>query len=97
MALCHSYLHIPQSTCEIRTCANLRNSTQDEEIREKAWKVGPVLAEAAIVAVKKGGKVEVTINVSADLGVQITAREVDGKGGVRGNIPKPKAMENGSA
>ncbi len=56
-----------------------------------------MLAEAAIVAVKKGGKVEVTINVNADLGVQITAREVDGKGGVRGNIPKPKAMENGSA
>ncbi len=52
-----------------------------------------MLAEAAIVAVKKGGKVEVTINVNADLGVQITAREVDGKGGVRGNIPKPKAME----
>lgn len=45
---------------------------------------------------KKGGKVEVTINVNADLGVQITAREVDGRGGVRGNLPKPKMIENGS-
>lgn len=70
---------------------------QDEEIREKIWNVGTVLAEAAVKEVKKGGKVEVTINVNADLGVQITAREVGGKGGVRGNLPKPKVTENGSA
>ncbi|KAH6888123.1 Hsp70 protein-domain-containing protein [Thelonectria olida] len=59
---------------------------EEEETREKIWKVGSPLAEAAIRGVKAGGKVEVTINVQADLGVVITAREVGGKGGVRGNI-----------
>ena len=70
---------------------------EDEEVREKVWKVGTVLAEAAIRNVKKGGKVEVTVNVGVDLGVQITAREVGGKGGVRGNLDKPRLTENGSA
>jgi len=70
---------------------------QDEEIREKVWKVKTVLAEAVVKEVKKGGKIEVTINVNADLSVQITSREVDRKGGVRGNLPKPKVTENGSA
>lgn len=70
---------------------------EDEEVREKVWKVGTVLAEAAVKEVKKGGKVEVTVNVSGDLGVQITAREVGGKGGVRGNLDKPRVIENGSA
>ncbi|KAF5255335.1 hypothetical protein FANTH_6 [Fusarium anthophilum] len=59
---------------------------EEEETREKIWKVGNPLAEAAIKGVKAGGKVEVTINVLADLGVTVTAREVGGKGGVRGNI-----------
>lgn len=70
---------------------------EDEEVREKVWKVGTVLSEAAIRDVKKGGKVEVTVNVGVDLGVQITAREVGGKGGVRGNLDKPRLTENGSA
>lgn len=70
---------------------------EEQEVREKIWNVGSVLAEAAIKGVKKGGKVEVTVNVGADLGVQITAREVGGKGGVRGNLDKPKVVENGSA
>lgn len=59
---------------------------EEEETREKIWKVGSPLAEAAIKGVKAGGKVEVVINVQADLGVTITAREVGGKGGVRGNL-----------
>ncbi|KID89438.1 heat shock 70 kd protein cognate 1 [Metarhizium guizhouense ARSEF 977] len=59
---------------------------EEEEKREKIWKLGKQLAEAAIKGVKKGGKVEVTINVLADLGVTVTAREVGGKGGVRGNL-----------
>ena len=71
---------------------------EEEEIREKIWKVGTVLAEAAVRGVKKGGKVEVTVNVGADLNVQITAREVGGKGGVRGQLEtKTKITENGSA
>lgn len=59
---------------------------EDEETREKVWKIGSLLAEAAIKGVKAGGKVEVTINVQADLGVTVTARAVGGKGGVRGNL-----------
>ena len=59
---------------------------EEEEKREKVWKVGSQLAEAAVRDVKKGGKVEVTINVQADLSVTVTAREVGGKGGVRGSL-----------
>ncbi|PTB70358.1 actin-like ATPase domain-containing protein [Trichoderma citrinoviride] len=62
---------------------------EEEETREKIWKIGSPLAEAAIRGVAKGGKVEVTINVSADLSVIVTAREVGGKGGVRGNLQAP--------
>lgn len=69
----------------------------EEEIREKVWKVGTVLAEVAVKEVKKGGKVEVTIKVDADLGVQVEAREAGGKGGVRGTVEKAKVAENGSA
>ena len=69
---------------------------EEEETREKVWKVGKVLAETAVRGVKKGGKVEVTVNVGESLGVQITAREVGGKGGVRGNLETPKVVENGS-
>ncbi|KAM3428439.1 hypothetical protein MY4824_008813 [Beauveria thailandica] len=58
----------------------------DEEKREKLWKVGSPLAEIAVKGVKAGGKVEVTINVLGDLSVTITAREVGGKGGVRGTL-----------
>jgi len=70
---------------------------EEEEVREKIWKVGKVLAEAALKGVKKGGMVEVTLNVHGDLGMQVTAREVGGKGGVRGDIEKPHTTENGSA
>ncbi|KAK1750294.1 ribosome-associated complex subunit SSZ1 [Echria macrotheca] len=59
---------------------------EEEEKREKVWKIGSTVAEAAIRGVKKGGKVEVTIQVNADLGVVVTTREVGAKGGVRGNI-----------
>ncbi|KAI9903555.1 hypothetical protein N3K66_000084 [Trichothecium roseum] len=62
---------------------------EEEEKREKIWKIGGKLAEAAIKGVKAGGKVEVTINVGADLGVVVTAREAGGKGGVRGTIAPP--------
>ena len=72
------------------------DESEEEEVREKVWKVGKVLGEAAIRGVKKGGKVEVMVNVGADMGVQITAREVGGKGGVRGSLEKA-VVENGSA
>lgn len=70
---------------------------EEEEVREKVWKVGKVLAEAAVTEVKKGGKVEVTIKVEADLAVQIEVREAGGKGGVRGSLGKARVVENGSA
>ncbi|OIW31359.1 putative heat shock protein [Coniochaeta ligniaria NRRL 30616] len=59
---------------------------EEEEKREKVWKIGSTLAEAAVRDVKKGGKVEVTINVDAKLSVTVTTREVGGKGGVRGTL-----------
>jgi molecular chaperone DnaK (HSP70) len=59
---------------------------EPEEIREKVWKAGEVLAEAAVKDVKKGAKVEVQINVAADLSVQVIVREVGSKTGVRGAI-----------
>lgn len=59
---------------------------EDDEKREKVWKIGSTLAEAAIRGVKKGGKVEVTISVLADLSVTIQTREVGAKGGVRGTL-----------
>nr|POE89914.1 ribosome-associated complex subunit ssz1 [Quercus suber] len=67
---------------------------EPEEVREKIWKVGKVLAEAAIRGVKKNGKVEVQVNVSADSTVTVVAREIGGKGGVRGTL---EGGQNGSA
>ena len=77
--------------------SDVDSDEEDEEIRKRVWKVGTVLAEASIKGVKKGGKVEVTVIVHANLGVQITAREVGGKGGVRGDLAKPAMVENGHA
>lgn len=62
---------------------------EEEEHREKVWKVGSTLAEAAVKGVKKGAKVEVTITVANDLSVTVTTREVGGKGGVRGTLKAP--------
>jgi molecular chaperone DnaK (HSP70) len=62
---------------------------EDEEKREKIWKIGNTIAEAAVRGVAKGAKVEVTINLGADLGVTVTAREVGAKGGVRGTVKAP--------
>lgn len=62
---------------------------EEEEQREKIWKIGSTLAEAAVKGVKKGAKVEVTITVANDLSITITAREVGGKGGVRGTLKAP--------
>ena len=70
---------------------------EEEDIREKTWKARKPLAEVALKDLKKGGKVEVTIHVDADLAVSVTARQVGGKGGVRGTLPKPEVVENGHA
>jgi molecular chaperone DnaK (HSP70) len=70
---------------------------EEEETREIIWSVTKPIAEAAIKGVKAGGKVEVTVNINSDLGVQITAREVGAKGGVRLAVESPKPTANGSA
>ncbi|KAF2773894.1 actin-like ATPase domain-containing protein [Teratosphaeria nubilosa] len=70
---------------------------EPEEVREKVWKAGKVLAEAGIRGVKKGGKVEVQVNVGPDLAITVVAREVGGKGGVRGVVEGGKAAANGAA
>ncbi|KAH8662105.1 putative ribosome-associated complex subunit SSZ1 [Xylariales sp. PMI_506] len=62
---------------------------EEEEHREKIWKIGSTLAEAAVRGTKKNDKIEVTINVMADLAVTVTTRVVGGQGGVRGNIKAP--------
>lgn len=59
---------------------------EPEEVREKVFKAGKTLAEAGVRGVKKDGKVEVQVNVGADLTLTFVAREVGGKGGVRGTI-----------
>lgn len=69
---------------------------EPEEIRSKVWKAGKMLAEAGLRDVKKGGKVEVQVNVGADMSVTVVAREVGGKGGVRGAL-EGKTEMNGSA
>ncbi|KAF2131961.1 chaperone protein dnaK [Dothidotthia symphoricarpi CBS 119687] len=68
-----------------------------EELREKTWKVGKTLSEAAIRDVKKGGKVEVQINVGVDLSINAIFREVGAKGGVRGLVQGQKAQQNGGS
>ena len=96
----------PESTPKAKTTGNRDDDDEDdsddeddeeEEITEKLWKIGNQLAEVAVKGVKKGGKVEVQVNVGADLSVQVTAREVGGKGGVRGSIQAGNVTENGSA
>jgi molecular chaperone DnaK (HSP70) len=70
---------------------------EEEDTREKIWKSKKELAEASISGVKKGGKLEVTVHVDADLSASVTARVKGGKGGVRGELKKPQVTENGHA
>jgi molecular chaperone DnaK (HSP70) len=60
---------------------------EEEDIKEKKWAIGKTIAEAAIKGVKKGGKVEVQVNIGADLAVTLQAREVGVQAGVRGVVP----------
>jgi molecular chaperone DnaK (HSP70) len=70
---------------------------EPEEIREKVWKLKQPLAEFVFKGLKKGSKVEVMVNVDAELSLSITARHVGGKGGIRGEIKAPGVAQNGSA
>ncbi|KAF1838488.1 chaperone protein dnaK [Decorospora gaudefroyi] len=68
---------------------------EEEELREKTWKVGQALSEAAIRGVKKGAKIEVQINIGADLSINAVIRELGAKGGIRGIVQGHKV--NGSS
>lgn len=68
----------------------------DEDVRERIWTATKPLGEVT-AKVKKGLKVEIAINVGADLSISVTARELGAKTGVRGNIGKPEVVENGQA
>jgi len=65
------------------------DSDEEEELREKTYKVENVLAEVALKGLSKGAKVELQINVAADLSCTFFAREVGGKAGVRGSWKAP--------
>lgn len=69
---------------------------EDEEVREIAWNVSKPIAEFAIRDVKPQGKIEVMVSVNEQLAVQVTAREIGGKGGVRGAVESPQVVENGA-
>ncbi|KIX04955.1 uncharacterized protein Z518_05826 [Rhinocladiella mackenziei CBS 650.93] len=70
---------------------------EPEEIREKIWKPKQTLAEFAFKGLKKGSKVEIMVDVDAELALSITAREIGGKGGIRGEIRASELVQNGSA
>lgn len=71
---------------------------EPEEVRSKEWKAGAVLGEIALKGAKKGVKITVQVQISADLGVQISASEVGaGKTGVRGTIEASGSSMNGNA
>jgi molecular chaperone DnaK (HSP70) len=67
---------------------------EENETRERIWVATKPLGEIT-ARVKKGLKVEVTVNIGADLSVSISGRELGAKTGVRGNLAKPEVMENG--
>ncbi len=70
---------------------------EPEELRSKVWMPDEVLAEAGLRGIKKGAKVEVQVNVAADLSVTLVCREIGGKGGVRGTIDAGRVELNGNA
>ncbi|EAW11551.1 ribosome-associated complex protein SSZ1 [Aspergillus clavatus NRRL 1] len=71
--------------------SNFDSDEDEEEIREIVWKTEKPIAELAVKGVKAGSKVELMIHVNADLGLQVTAREVGRQSAVRGAVESPKA------
>ena len=73
------------------------DNDEEEEVKERVWKARKTLAEFALKDVKAVSKIEVMVNVGADMALSITAREAGGKGGIRGNLDAPEVVENGQA
>ncbi|KAF8244661.1 putative Hsp70 chaperone [Wilcoxina mikolae CBS 423.85] len=59
---------------------------EEEEIKTKHMKVEKLLAEALLKGVEKGKKIEVTVQVTADSVLNVTARVVGTQQGVRGAV-----------
>lgn len=70
---------------------------EPEETRSKVWTPEKVVAEAGLRGVKKGGIVEVQVDVATDLSVTLVCREKGSKGGVRGTVAAGRAELNGNA
>jgi hypothetical protein len=73
------------------------DSDEEQEVREIVWKETRPIAEIALKDVKARNKIEVAININSDLEMQIAAREVGSKSGVRVTIQAPEVAENGFA
>lgn len=69
---------------------------EEQVVRQLKWKPTKPLAVLTIPGLKKDAAVELTVNVGADLGVNVTARVVGKPGGVRGELQPPEVVENGS-
>lgn len=74
-----------------KTLAELRlKDVKKEQLQQQGKKKTPTPTPTPTL-------VEVTVNVGGDLGIEVTAREVGGKGGVRGRIEGGAPQENGTA
>jgi len=82
---------------EDEDASDVDEDDEPEEVREKICKPKKALAEFVFRDLKKGSKVEVMVNVDAEMSMSITARPVGGKGGVRGEVKAPQVTSNGSA
>jgi molecular chaperone DnaK (HSP70) len=74
-------------------------SEEDEPMRERIYKAGPTLAETSVRNLKSGDKVEITVNVNAEMSLQMTARAVGQSSGVRVTVDRraKAVVENGTA
>jgi len=64
---------------------------EEEEVRSRNFSIETIIAETALKEVKKGAKIEVMLNIGADLALAVTARVVGAQGGVRGSIEAPSS------
>ncbi|KAK9367666.1 heat shock protein 70 family [Lipomyces kononenkoae] len=65
---------------------------EEDEEREKVVKPVTKIADAGLKGVKAGAKIEVIINITADMKVSVAARELGGQA-VRGKIESPDVVK----
>jgi molecular chaperone DnaK (HSP70) len=76
--------------------SELESDEEEEEIRQIVWNESRPIAEIALKDVKSGSKVEVVVNINSDLGLQVTARAIGSRGGVRFAVDAPNVTSDGS-